>query len=98
MRDLDEQLRVVDQDVQREYNIVKRQQEEKKELMIAFTKKENDFERFNRLQDAIKDWERQKANFFEHFFRCSKQIEANDQQIVLNTTNYAHQEQINMLK
>ena len=98
MKDLDEQLRIVDADIQKEYAIVKKQIEEKKEIMIMFAKKEKELDRFNRLSDEIRDWERQKADFFDHFFRCSKQIEQNDLQIRQNTTLYARAEQINHLK
>lgn len=43
-----------------------------------FNKKEKDHDNFNKLSDEIKDWERQKADYFDHFYRCSKQIEQND--------------------
>ena len=84
MRDLDDQHKIVEQNVTREYAIVKRQKEEKKELMTTLGKKEKEFDKFYQLNDEIKDWERQKADLFDHYYRCSKKIEENDQQIKQN--------------
>lgn len=61
-------------------------------------KKEKDHERYNRLSDELKDWERTKAALFDHFYRQNKKIEENDQQIQANTTLYARNERINDLK
>lgn len=60
--------------------------------------KSKESERYNKLTDQLKDWERTKANYFDEFYRQSKQIEANDGLIRLNATLQERSEKISDLK
>lgn len=86
LEDLDYQYRLIDQQVAREFVKVKKQAVEKQELMSHLNMKGKEAERFHKLNDELKDWERTKAQYFDEFYLQSKKIEENDGLIRLNAT------------
>ena len=84
MADLEGQLQAIEQRTAKEYQIVKKQKEEKTALNAELVKKEGSHTKLNSLNDQITEWEKNKAEMFDKYYMVSKQVEETDNVIIQN--------------